>query len=391
MARLISFLATLATLLFLGVHVAHASSKSWQSGMKPQDPLPVRRLVLDSRGHADVDANHNDTSARARLQKRVGLIKYNMNGYRKWENHVVRYCFATEESRTVLQDTLHEAVTIWQNALDSEDWRWELVPGAHPGAACTNHPDRASILVIHLANRLSSSVGIPALNQARPDYQGPRMLLTTAETMGSLNRVANIAHEVGHVWGLLHEHQNPWYWARSETHWAPFTIHKPGSFNCENLADYEAGMQRARAAGINPPEKICQDQRDAARAEFTASDYLPYPLGEHYSQADDEDDIDWDSIMLYPSTGGGRGTAGPPIIHPDNPNPDYWENDHRAEVLLGRQRRGAGFERFGANLVPSDEDVDTLQLLYGDEWATFEWAGLINEEEVQEQVQAAMC
>lgn len=38
------------------------------------------------------------------------------------------------------------------------------------------------------------------------------MNLSDRTDVGMLDVVANDAHELGHAWGLLHEHQNPAFW-----------------------------------------------------------------------------------------------------------------------------------------------------------------------------------
>jgi hypothetical protein len=182
-----------------------------------------------------------------------------------------------------------------------------------------------------------------------------------------LNPVTNMAHEIGHVIGLMHEHQRAIAWksvsisfgtdetgsghghdpaaAQTPAHAsgstaapAPAKGYENGAahegselihFQCENLADYEK-----HKAAIKEKPKLCTSYGEAKAAGFTAADILPMP-----SQFGNQDEnFDWESIMLYPSKAGGKiaEKAKAPTPKDDTrqvvmkkPEGDTWGPNHR--------------------------------------------------------------
>lgn len=137
------------------------------------------------------------------------------------------------------------------------------------------------------------------------------------------------------MFGLLHEHQNPLFWGLGAGSSPVFKI------ICENLADYQPLTQSEDDCTI---EEMCLSYADAANAKFSAAEFLPILSGTqlpHFLSAD-ASDVDWDSIMLYSSLVGGKGSG-----------------SNRAHVLLK-----ANDEMIPANLEPSEQDVAGLIELY---------------------------
>lgn len=193
---------------------------------------------------------------------------------------------------------------------------------------------------------------------------GPTMILTDDETMGMLDKVANYAHELGHAWGLHHEHQNPYFWESAYGN-QNGDIFGASNFNCQNLKDYATVQAKVQAKIDADPsglgevlygkdfQLVCTSRAKAKDYKFSAYDYLPIPLGELLVPDSSTTNVDWESLMIYPSGGGGSGDAqagGPdnrlPILHQPNGDP------------------------IAIHLNPSAGDVAGLQTLYAQEAVT---------------------
>jgi hypothetical protein len=182
--------------------------------------------------------------------------------------------------------------------------------------------------------------------------------LSDDATIGMLSAVSNIAHELGHAWGMYHEHQNPYFW--------PTTYKGKGgttfsaiNWVCENLADYETTITKINDAIASYPsgadlgeivwgknrEEICYKRDIAANWGFSAQDYLPLTSIDAYKVGtQDGDNIDWDSIMIYPTGAGAkRDSSGNRLPTLTKPNGDDIE----------------------PNLYPSQKDIQGLMALYG--------------------------
>lgn len=275
--------------------------------------------------------------------KRWFTIQPRENGVRVWPDATIKYCFETNEAKERLLYNLEAARDRWyQNGLPEEKFQLTEVSAAE----CSSN--RANILLIRYNDqgRLSTTPGLPPLDANVPSYKGPTMDLSDREDVGMLEVIANYAHELGHAWGLLHEHQNPSFWS------APYG---PGQsqifrFNCQNLKDYQ------ELVGRLPDDRtqLCEDRAFAAEQRFSAAEYLPINLGRGPQIAiASDDDVDWASIMIYPSGAGATGSASP-------------GNDQRSPILV----RASDGSSIPINLHPSRKDIEGIQLLYSIDWPT---------------------
>jgi hypothetical protein len=183
------------------------------------------------------------------------------------------------------------------------------------------------------------------------------MRLSDSTSVGMLEVIPNYAHEMGHAWGLLHEHQNPAWWTD------PYTGGQAQifDFNCQNLKDQADAFARNTDPAVQT--LLCTDRDSALDLKFSASEYLPYRAnvrGPRPFMATDAD-VDWESIMLYPSGAGALGTASP-------------GNDQRLPILV----RHSDGSPIGINLKPSLKDVEALKALYAIDWPVTRPA-LVNE------------
>lgn len=162
-------------------------------------------------------------------------------------------------------------------------------------------------------------IGISPITKSNPTYVGPTMELDENMNVAGLQPESIIAHEIGHVWGLVHEHQNPAFWPKRYQNNYQFDGkvfgEEFGSFDCKAIIGYAEAEARARAEP-NPftgsadleAASICDDFWQAVKYDFTGAQFLPWPnvvSEDMTSMAQTADNVDWDSIMLYSSLHGG--------------------------------------------------------------------------------------
>lgn len=148
---------------------------------------------------------------------------------------------------------------------------------------------------------------------------------------------------------MHHEHQNQRFWGLPYSE-AGGTLFGVNNWNCKNLKDYETVYQRIlkyhnqnKVIADKDMETACRKRSAAEGEKFSAAEYLP--IVEDPVLASNKD-IDWDSIMLYPSGAGALGSAAGGV-------------DNR-QVILSKPNG----ERIAPNLRPSPRDVIGLQKLY---------------------------
>lgn len=269
------------------------------------------------------------------LDKRYFIIEVNEKS-RTWPNAEIKYCFQDAATKARLLSDLQMAKEKWYAAGLPHRFKYTEV------SLTELNNNRARVLLITYNNqrRLVTTPGMKALDPADEGYRGPTMTLSDEEDVGMLDKAANYAHELGHAWGLLHEHQNPAWWGGRYTTagFGEFT------FNCQNLKDYAEV-----AARLSPGDlaEACEDRNAAAAAKFSgATEYLPIRFGGLGETFGFGGDLDMESIMLYPSGAGGLGPASK-------------DNDGRMPVLL--KADGSTIPR---NLNPSAKDVEGILRLY---------------------------
>ncbi|KAI9158366.1 hypothetical protein HJFPF1_06360 [Paramyrothecium foliicola] len=286
------------------------------------------------------------------------------SGHYTWPDKKIKYCYADPTAKQKLRGSLEEAMQTTWGALRDLGFSYEEVDLAK----CDK--DRINHLKVHYNDKgmFSTSVGKQPVdekwNRENPDNQvhGPSMHLSTKEDVGMLDVVANVAHELGHAWGLYHEHQNPNFWATdfddqfpsgpNDAPWSQYNGNdvrfRPNQFNCRALSDYDEALQRAQelAAGggeyADIARTFCSIQAHASKVKFSAKDWLPLSHGVPVIA---DATFDPRSIMLYPSGAGGNRGAN--------------TADGRQNVLTL-----AGGAQMTPNVVPSGQDVERLRVLY---------------------------
>jgi hypothetical protein len=110
-----------------------------------------------------------------------------------------------------------------------------------------------------------------------------------------------LAHELGHVFGLVHEHQRP----DRDTYIR---------YNPQNVVGFEAAMQEAEKKGFTPRQPCDEPDVNRECGWAPGAQYLKRPLA-----PDNQTPYDIDSIMHYDSVClfGGKDTPSlPPGLHP---------------------------------------------------------------------------
>ncbi|KAH6624062.1 hypothetical protein B0J18DRAFT_381969 [Chaetomium sp. MPI-SDFR-AT-0129] len=279
-----------------------------------------------------------------------------------WPNRKIRYCYENDEAQDALETILRAGLDIWRNVgLGSEFTMVQI-----DRDECREK--RWDTLMIYWSGDnggMATFAGLPREDSPYRDTKNPearaRMILTTSTSMGMLDQQKNFAHEIGHAWGLYHEHQNPAFWSKpSIVNGRGGTVFGPendGNWRCENLKDYEVKVHRGlivqnpgKPAGDRVTgDLLCKDQVYASNSDFSAGDYLPMPkdVGSADTEGMDGESVDWGSIMIYPSGAGGRGEASP-------------GNDQRLPILLDHNG-----DPIKISEGPTQRDIAAMHKLYG--------------------------
>ncbi|KAH6684918.1 hypothetical protein F5X68DRAFT_171356 [Plectosphaerella plurivora] len=311
---------------------------------------PNRRAgVVPAYNPHDAPETLNATVPLARRAMSIKNSPGAVGARRIWPNKKMKYCFDDRDDTIV--ELFELAKATWQ-ALTEHGFSYEEVSGS----ACTGN-NRKEVLMVHFNNngRLASTMGIPPND---PRAEGPTMHLSNRAGIGQNDIKANVGHELGHAWGLHHEHQNRDWWKTSTEHtgdpfWGAMRSNDPhfqtNKFFCENLSDYATALAKAQAAAReNPsthgsdPEIMCKSMAVASDYDFSAMEWLPVANSAHF---DTDDTFDEDSLMMYPSQAGGRGNGASRLI----------VMKYQDDTIIPPR------------LVPSDMDIQRLLTLYGSE------------------------
>ncbi|KAF7568266.1 Astacin domain containing protein [Pyrenophora tritici-repentis] len=223
----------------------------------------------------------------------------------------IRYCYANKEAQEELSCLLMAGFDVWARALGfphshtvGHNLCWKSIvlrttSGTPPfySPFCylddyKNHEDPGTwnpvvaddALVVHLTE------GTPAATVGwQPGEKEGRHKLLLPKTIG----VTRVAHEIGHVLGLLHEH-------------ARFDRDDFITYQCTNLKGYSQAVNAATDAGFELAYailRLCSEKDFALQFDFIGAEYTK---NDAYSNFDtgifDEGDFDLGSIMMYPSS-----------------------------------------------------------------------------------------
>ncbi|KAH8427437.1 uncharacterized protein LDX57_005151 [Aspergillus melleus] len=284
-----------------------------------------------------VDAGHPLWEASTKIKR---AVPFDLNSLTTttWPGGAVMYCWESEATRNALVGHFRHATNLWA-AAGLPETRFRFVE--FPLEECMR--DRRNSLVIHRTPgslEFSTTVGkyVGPVSELIP---GPLAFFNDKREPVDRGRGSNtiaekIVHEIGHIFGLFHEHQNPYFW------------YDPSDFRiyCENIEGFQQATAHLTHEQIWGENGVCVNQLAALEQGWpTVAHFLPIRELTYLPHGPDND-VDWDSIMLYHSNVGA-------IVSDGN---DY-------TLRKGPGAPGIAY-RIRVKRSPSQRDVQALIRLY---------------------------
>lgn len=276
-------------------------------------------------------------------------------GVHRWPEKTITYAFNTKTDEEKLERAFEDAKKLW-NQLKVNGFDYKKLDIRK----CRSRRSECMVIYYNDYGKHITSLGIRPLDST---FEGPYMHLSDMFGVGNLDLVVNTAHELGHAWGLWHEHQARKWWGQSDAfeHWGEYlegTIFMTADYHCENLKDYEEALERmAKKEGLNSKEELsvsqvkqlCSHQKTAKDNDFSGLEWMPLRA----NGMDPDKVFDPTSLMLYPSGAGGKGEV---IPGEDGKEPE----DNRLPVLTYPDGK-----RMPIKYGPAGMDIEKLLKLYG--------------------------
>lgn len=218
----------------------------------------------------------------------IDYVIMNPNDYQQiWPDKTLRYCYSDSRARDIIEPYIQGAVDIWHAGGLSDEFQMKEIKLYE----CL--PERAKTLYVRLGDHgFATSMG----RQTPDGEDGPVMQLSLPPDE-FLNHYVMVVHQIGHAWGLAHEHQNPVIWAESHTN--------PLRFHCDHIEGFPELLEYYGPGLVWGEAGFCTDYWSAAHVRWKAMQFLPLPRelvqtqSSHFRNRNSM--VNWNSIMLYSS------------------------------------------------------------------------------------------
>lgn len=220
-----------------------------------------------------------------------------------WPDKKLTWCQEGDTKDQGLQDLWGQAWDKWTAAFGGAD-RSGLTT-SYEGLCKDDKDGKHLHITLTTEKRAGTTVGYRKPGFTDKGEPNHVMRIDLSAEWGTLNPASNLAHEMGHAFGLLHEHQK---WMA----WNPDRLSDPPrndpliKLNCENLYDYDDFKSRGE-----PVDDLCKSMFFSAGRGFSAADFLPWPQATTHEQSPD---FDWNSIMMYASNSGSKAADKPTLV-----------------------------------------------------------------------------
>ncbi|KAE8352806.1 hypothetical protein BDV28DRAFT_134417 [Aspergillus coremiiformis] len=262
-----------------------------------------------------------------------------------WPFQTIRYCYKNEHSKEKLAQFVRAGMQLWYAAGVPEVFRFV----EHSKQRCDQEPQN----YLHISGDSENEVLATTVGKTPSEAEPRPVMELNFRANEDFNwKTETVAHEIGHAWGLFHEHQDPSLW-----HFAPRG--QPDRslvlFYCENVIGYEKLLKLVPiATQLYRSNGPCRNRERAYDVDFMGAQMLPLqePYQSPLTAWPQDEDINWNSIMIYGSRSfGQRDERGLPKV-----------------TLLRKQ----GHQLIPEPTVPNLGDVEGLLHLYHVKFGTFQ-------------------
>ncbi|KAF7592769.1 hypothetical protein BBP40_012527 [Aspergillus hancockii] len=262
--------------------------------------------------------------------------------FRPWPDQTITYCYNSESARERIAPLLRQAIALWAAAGLPESFKYV----ERETDWCFRNPKDG--LAFYGDGDTETYFSSIAMSVPDERFAGPYLYFNPPKDLLPENTLAALTHELGHSWGLLHEHQDPLLWRTND----PGNGEHRGliTFFCENVEGYDQLSQKygGDKEKLFAPDGPCTSSERALQDGFVAANILPLGPGWRHqsprSQWPEDENVDWKSIMFYAS--------------------DLYGKVNSNDEPLDTHVQTKGLRYIPGTLVPTLEDVTGLLHMY---------------------------